>query len=277
MSRSSKGFADFFPTAPSVLQQKRSKAPQQGKEPSSPATRDSPYSKNLPSSTSSRNAENAKTSGLSSSVKASGPQRKQHTTPNDEQDIPQTDFAHEVGSASSTSTNESVFSSHQKGGKASQLNGVQNSTNLTPLTNVDSSPRTVGLHSPKKAPHDHQYGQRVSPGSPYGEAGANPSWIADSSTPRTLSQKIPQPRPGKGEAKGYKITYDPSLDRSGRKKSRDPQYEAFGMEVRSIERSPNHEEMPDSILRRKGLRRTHVAASVTTPKERPIKISARFE
>ena len=233
MSRSSKGFADFFPTAPSVLQQKRSKPFQPSKEPSSPAKRELQSLKPAPNPPSTHGSHTSRVGESVGSAKGSTRQPQRHGASVDDHEAPQADFTHEIGSASSTSTSDSVFSSHQKGTKVSQPNGVaNNSSSLTPLTNVDSSPRTNGVQSPpKRALAESNYGTAQSPGSPFRGPSVRETWSTDSNSNRTPRPSCPSARPGKGETKGYKITYDPATDRSGKKKSKEPQYEPFGLEV----------------------------------------------
>ena len=232
MSRSSKGFADFFPTAPSVLQQKRFKASQDRRAHQSSSPGNSKYSH-------SAHAPPALTDGaLGGSVPAAGLTNGETTTmprslAQEDSECINGDLAHEVGSASSTSTASSIFSAGQKEAHTGHQYGPHKSTSLTPLTNIDSSPRPNGINSsPKRSIQDqHLLSTRVlrSPSSPQS---SHASKLGSDSL--TLSRR-PQARPGKGETKGFKAVYDPDLDRNSRakdKKSRLPvHYQPFGEEV----------------------------------------------
>ena len=228
MSRSNKNFADFFPTAPSVLQQKRSKPFQLSRDSASLGGRDH-HAANAPLAQSASSLDNAKQAHLPNSTKAGS----RHASLREDHDGAQADTVHEVGSASSTSTGtESVFSAQQKTSMATQPNGAQKSTSLTPLTNVDSSPRPNGVHSPpKRAPADNLYAAGFSPVSPFTESVTKESWDTSSNLGRTPQHDRPQARPGRGEVKGYKIIYDPIFDKDRKKRSREPEFEAFGQEV----------------------------------------------
>ena len=237
MSRSSKGFADFFPTAPAVLQQKRSKA--------------SLDRRSHRSSTTARfHASHAQSGPRAPSVSepadiavvdkaTNGELKTMHQSPTQEEsELLNGDLTHEVGSASSTSTASSIFSIVHKESHSSCHNGPHKSTSLTPLTNIDSSPRAGNLHSPKKS-HISQYKMssdlaRSPILSPLEEPSA-PYELDDGG--KSSSGRRPA-RPGAGEEKGFKIVYDPDLDKalkalsSKEKRSRRAQYQPFGQEVR---------------------------------------------
>ena len=228
MSRSTKNFADFFPTAPSVLQQKRSKPFQSSRDSASLSTREHHATNaSVIQSTSSR--AGAKQANYQTGTEA----RSRHTSSREDHDGAQADTVHEVGSASSTSTGaESVFSAQQKASVATQANGAQKSTSLTPLTNVDSSPRPNGLRSsPKRVPADSLYVSGFSPVSPSAESITKESWDTSSNVGRTSQHDRPRARPGRGSVKGYKIIYDPTFDKDKKKRSKEPEFEAFGQEV----------------------------------------------
>ena len=230
MSRSSKGFADFFPTAPSVLQQKRSKASQDRRTHRPSHANPFQHSHPLPTPPAPSEGE------LEGSVSVTGHTNGDlngvpRTLTQDDNECSNGDIAHEVGSASSTSTASSVFSAGPRE-VSMGYPGLQKSTSLTPLTNIDSSPRWNGMHSsPKRLPHD-QHLSTIALGSP-----STPP-LSDSNNlglDHELPSKRPHPRPGKGEIKGFKAMYDPDLDsalRGKEKKSRLAQYKPFGEEVR---------------------------------------------
>ena len=225
MSRSNKNFADFFPTAPSVLQQKRSRP--------LPASRDTPsftprngHAADVPVAPSASLNDKIKPANFSTGSKGASRNAKSR----EDHDGAQVDIVHEVGSASSTSTGaESVFSTHQKNSVSALPSGAQKSTSLTPLTNIDSSPRPNGIHSPpKRMPVENVYSLGFSPGSPSAESVSNDTC---SNLERTPQQQRKQARPGRGEVKGHQIIYDPTFDKDKKKRTREPEFRPFGQEV----------------------------------------------
>lgn len=143
------------------------------------------------------------------------------------------DLVHEVGSTSSTSTTSSLFSTNQNRAKMSHPNGKQNSTSLTPLSNIDSSPRANGAPSPSK-PHflNSHVSAGVSPKSPFSH---HLMTAHESINPEASCEPLEsalEARPGRGETKGYRATYDPALDKEKKKTFREAQYEPFGKIVR---------------------------------------------
>ena len=239
MSRSSKGFADFFPTAPAVLQQKRSKASLDRRSHRSSTAAHSDASHGLCVPRAPSNSEPADIAVVDKST--DGELKMMHQSfSQEESDLLNGDVAHEAGSASSTSTASSIFSNVQKESNSLCHNGPHNSTNLTPLTNIDSSPRAGHLRSPKK-PHHSQYKMSSDfARSPIISPLEEPSVPYDLDDGGKLSSGRRRARPGLGEEKGFKIIYDPDLDKalkalSGKeKRSRRAQYQPFGQEVRSI-------------------------------------------
>lgn len=245
MSRSSKGFADFFPTAPSVLQQKRSKASQDRRRPQSPSTGPSQSSHTSsefgPSASSHGKVEGATLTNGASNGAVSTMAR---SLTNEESECINTDVSHEVGSTSSTSTTSSIFSAGHRDVNLAQHQGTLHGTNLTPLTNIDSSPRANGMHSPqKRLPDDKHLPARKPPISPmrdYREDAVNfkVEGASTSYGPSRESTPIasrPQARPGKGQVKGFRIAYDPQYDKTLKgeeKKGRQARFEPFGEDVR---------------------------------------------
>ena len=237
MSRSSKGFADFFPTAPSVLQQKRSKASQDRRRHQSPSTGQSCSSSALsvPPVPSDGEGEG--------DILANGtPNGQLNTVTNplthEENDIANSDIAHEVGSTSSTSTTSSIFSAINRDTNMAHHDRPQKSTSLTPLTNIDSSPRANGNNSPpKRRMNDVHISVENSILSPPREQLEGPSIYRGLDSLRSQLPHAPSARPGKGEVKGFKAIYDPDLDKTLKgkeKRSRQVQFSAFGEEVRLV-------------------------------------------
>lgn len=234
MSRSSKGFADFFPTAPSVLQQKRSKASQDRRRPQFPSVDQqiSSHALSVPLGSSHGESEGgALTSGLSNGDIST----KSTSLPPEENEGANGDISHEVGSTSSTSTASSVFSAANREFNMAHHEGPRTSTSLTPLTNIGSSPRASGVNSPPKRrlhdPHLLAGGWGRSP-----SRDCNEEVFTASGSALVLPQisSAPQARPGKGTVKGFKAVYDPDLDKTLKgkeKRSRQVQYKPFGEDV----------------------------------------------
>src|SRR5271163_3862522 len=133
-------FADFFPNAPSVIQQRKSsKAVDQLKTradepndvsshapPKESASRPAPSPRGSVATPSVKHIDSGKVNG--------GPSNQE------EHDNFSGDLLNGVGSASSTSTASSVFSATNANSAMSLANGSHLHT-LTPLTNSDASPR----------------------------------------------------------------------------------------------------------------------------------------
>ena len=216
MSRSSKGFADFFPTAPSVLQQKRSRTAQDRKRRETPPVLDGsplPVSSDL-------NATSVSHVDRGGHLLPNGT-NADHAMPDalpiahEEIEPVPGDLLNGVGSASSTSTVSSVFSSHNPPLDSNQRGKFSHST-LTPLTNDHSSPPGVNK-SPayaKQEPRSNSSAQTLSkPLSPKRPRPPN-------MTTSLNSRNFVQARPGNGEPKGVRIIYDPELDKSISSKER---------------------------------------------------------
>jgi histone-lysine N-methyltransferase SETD1 len=243
MSRSSKGFADFFPTAPSVLQQKRSKASQGRRRPRSPSTGHSQSLHAFPGLPAASHGEGEATV-LTNGISNGAVNTMAHPLTQEESEIVNVDISHEVGSASSTSTTSSIFSAGHRDANIAQHHGTHQATNLTPLTNIDSSPRANVIYSPqKRLSHDKYLSARNPPMSPLrdhredtvhlkSEGGSTSYGQTRESTPYSSR---PRARPGKGQVKGFVAAYDPHLDKTLRgeeKKGRQVKFEPFGEEVR---------------------------------------------
>ncbi|PLB47001.1 histone-lysine N-methyltransferase, H3 lysine-4 specific [Aspergillus steynii IBT 23096] len=201
MSRSSAGFADFFPTAPSVLQQKRSKA-----------TRDRPRPQ---------------------------PQYQIHNAQDDQGLLGAAEAApratHNDGSSEAVqdaSTGDgNTHSEHAAGKPTSFLNaGVVSSTHsrattssheahpdtLTPLTTADVSPSHKHSSPHVKVPAGTVGQGSVVSKAEYQKLEATP--LQTPPTPKSQSCAI-------GSITGYKLIYDPDTDkRSSKEKRKKPRY-----------------------------------------------------
>ncbi len=234
MSRSSKGFADFFPTAPSVLQQKRSKASQDRRRHQSPSVGRSCSSSALAAPPAPLDGE-----GEGDTLANGTPNGHLNNIPNsmthEETDISNSDIAHEVGSTSSTSTTSSIFSAVNRDANMAHHDGTHKSTSLTPLTNTDSSPRANGNNSPpKRRIYDEHLSVGNSALSPPQDQLEGASVYRGLDSARTQLPPALSARPGKGEVKGFKAVYDPDLDKTLKgkeKRSRQVQFSPFGEEV----------------------------------------------
>ena len=241
MSRASKGFADFFPTAPSVLQKKRPKVsldqqklPQQQKvtpedthtqSSASPVTAQpkaqaQPQSSQLQDGGAASKYPNgtAGDTGIANGDAGPGSREEPNTTPGD---------VNGAGSTSSISTGSSVFSSAAAPAGVASVAST-NAYALTPLTNTDSSP-LCKADSPAGAVKGgvSVAQQRAAKQTQTPATDAAGATITPLHTPPASR---PQARPPGNEPKGYKLTYDPDLDRktSSREKRKKPQYVAFG-------------------------------------------------
>ena len=235
MSRSSKGFADFFPTAPSVLQQKRSRAAQDRKR-----AKSKPVGEPDAARGSSKSVERASIDSRpggaahANGVNGEDVSADASSMTLEENESTHGDLLNGVGSASSTSTVSSVFStSHRATGMAHQT-GTHNATALTPLTNTDSSPPGKGMSPPYNRVNHHHTDMvpSVSSRSPM-QPGAAP--ITEALTPiNTPPLAGSQVQSSSREIKGYKAIYDPDLDKklsSRERKTLKVKYKAFGEEV----------------------------------------------
>ncbi|KMP02368.1 histone methyltransferase set1 [Coccidioides immitis] len=216
MSRAPAGFADFFPTAPSVLQKKRSKAAQDRHAANTPKAADPLPNLGLSSTP---DIKGGVGTSADNPVRAVGERSAETTLA-----LGDTNGA---TSSSSLSTGSSGFFSASAPPGVAKPNGIS-SCALTPLTNTDSSPpckieSPLGSKSgstdaaPQLAPTCEAHG------------GPEPVTITPLHTPPTPRV---QARPANSEVKGHKITYDPDLDRKfpSKDRRRKPQYETFGVD-----------------------------------------------
>ena len=231
MSRSSKGFADFFPTAPSVLEQKRSRTAQHRQRQKSPSTDSYTHRQPFPV-----RADIKSGYGDSGMIPQARPTDREDVRSEpvpisqDDSDLAQGDLLNGVGSASSSSTASSVFSTaHHPPGLA----GGQPANNLTPLTNSDSSPPR-GLKSPICTKDENQAAISSKSLRPLTQVHSMTQTTSTSDPSDMCGSWGTNARPGKGEAKGTRVVYDPDLDKtlsSKERKGRKVQYETFGEEV----------------------------------------------
>ena len=237
-------FAKFFPTAPSVLQQKksRSKTSPEKKQVPSAALAVTPGAEPAPELTahsSTRDAVGGE-EGFAATVNGDATSTGVNLNIPDESEHAQGDLLNGVGSASSTSTASSVFSAiNQQPSMATY--GTAHSF-LTPLTTTDSSPSGKAVspppvnmfraNSPPEVTSRRSEGQvELGPISPTRMAP-----LGASHSSRTHARA-----PGK-ESKGCKAVYDPELDKklsSKERRSRKVQYKDFGQEVSSYSYPPS--------------------------------------
>jgi [histone H3]-lysine4 N-trimethyltransferase SETD1 len=210
MSRpSGNKFADFFPTAPSVLQQR--KASKTVLQKTRSEAREEP-SEDAPSE---KVSARSSASGEESHVLRQTPQTE-NTKPecvsmNQDESEPFTgDLLNGVGSASSTSTASSVFSSANLNSAMALSNGIHLHA-MTPLTNADSSP------PPKMISPTNEPDVRV----------GNATMTADSTSagPTLSPQRTPPAARKRARERGYvvkgsKVVYDPDLDKKVNAKDR---------------------------------------------------------
>lgn len=225
-------FAKFFPTAPSVLQQKKSRSnvTPEKKQSTSSTVAETPGA-----------APGLETGGVPATRDAAAGQEYfaaiidgDSSNIQEENENAQGDLLNGVGSASSTSTVSSVFSATNQPQPMTTY-GVSQSF-LTPLTTSDSSP-SGKTSSP---PPISLARERSSPGamSRLSETAVErilPSPVAtaaaESLTPPSLTARL-----SGRVVKGNKVVYDPELDRkltSKERRARKVQYSDFGEEVSS--------------------------------------------
>ena len=144
----------------------------------------------------------------------------------------QGDLLNGVGWASShtSSSVSSVFSGLTPQPNMSASGGARNVSNLTPLTNADSSPSRIA------SPNQYKSGAQVTISSGFALDKGSAQNDDTHAQPAVAAQKPPEPRvyardPSRS-VKGTKCTYDPLLDRklgSSEKKKAKPIYKEFGL------------------------------------------------
>lgn len=230
MSRSSKGYADFFPTAPSVLQQKRSRATQYRKRQKSPLSEVALPDHASSNSTTVLVERTIPNGNLTNGAFGEQVMVEPNPAAHDEIDSTQGDILNGVGSASSSSTTSSIFSTNNRKLGLVNRNGGCPSTTLTPLTNSDSSPPTASKSPPcsKLEIQPDSFSNPPMTGPRAQEITQAPAVLSPESLPDVF---ITNARPFLGEVKGIKTVYDPELDTSlssKEKKTRKAKYQTFG-------------------------------------------------
>lgn len=210
MSRTSAGFADFFPTAPSVLQQKRVRAPRDR-----PCPKDRPEDQlhvqddNGQSSCSpGASAANVSTNGSPPSVSVSETGTGVENSGCKLVGETNTDI---------TGTDTSILSASLAQCRATQVNEAR-FDNLTPVTNAESSPpRKLSPHQSKSVEVAEYESNKFA--TDESKLAATP--LHTPPTPRSQTSRS-------GVIKGCKLVYDPDLEkRSSKEKRRKPQYVDF--------------------------------------------------
>ncbi|GES64516.1 histone-lysine N-methyltransferase, H3 lysine-4 specific [Aspergillus terreus] len=204
MSRSSAGFADFFPTAPSVLQQKRFKSSRDRPQPKPPAGAENGLERPETSESSSiHDLANGTTS--SDRTAKNLPDRKPTSTEGTGD-----------ASAGSISTGTSAPASSAPDLRATTNYEARLET-LTPLTNAESSPsRKPGSPQTKVA---NGINLENPPGSGIDAPRSDITPVHTPPTPQSQSRRS-------GDIKGSKLVYDPDVEKrsSLKEKRRKPRY-----------------------------------------------------
>lgn len=229
-------FAKFFPTAPSVLQQKksRSKTSQEKRQVSSAALAVTPGAESAPELTAHSSTRDAvgPEEFLAATVNGDANSAGINSNVHDESEHAQGDLLNGVGSASSTSTASSVFSAINQPPSMATYGTVHSF--LTPLTTTDSSPSGKAVSPPPV-----NMFRANSPSGLTSRRSENAVELGPTSPTRTaplgtpLFSRTHARAPGK-EIKGSKAVYDPELDKklsSKERRSRKVQYKDFGQEV----------------------------------------------
>ncbi|KAI9700580.1 MAG: histone methyltransferase set1 [Bogoriella megaspora] len=230
MSRASTGsFAAFFPNAPSVLEKKRKRSSPSVAEESSKSSASEYYPKSIKAS---------RTSLTGGTLEARSPTTKGHTQASNNRDDDEIrssesgDLLNGVGSASSlASTVSSIFSTPHNPHPTQQQNTSSSGNVLTPLTNTEfSPPQKLGSPNNLKPSNDTTHMEQSSP--PGVLAAEQNQHVSGTMTPAyTPPETRPSVRPGPGEIKGFKITFDPELERNLSRQERKTmkcRYKTFG-------------------------------------------------
>lgn len=213
MSRSSAGFADFFPTAPSVIQRKRPKTTQDRQRAKAPADSEHAGESSIrPTETGSDN----------------NPPLGQQQGMYEELHKPSSE-AIGIESASSTSTATSVSSSSLPQNCGLNSNSAQPDA-LTPLTNSESSPPCRLDSSQPRAVNGSAKGPSHKPSAEHQDYSTAPLPLPP--TPRSQT-------PRNESVKGFKLVYDGDVEKhASREKRRKPQYADTGANEREASSDP---------------------------------------
>ncbi|EFR01777.1 histone-lysine N-methyltransferase [Nannizzia gypsea CBS 118893] len=235
MSRASAGFADFFPTAPSVLQKKRSSKALAGQESTSSSSR--PKSRSAVSdffAEEQHQHDQDQHGGGGASSTATSTADATPTAEQPETAITPIDSYYAAASSSSSSSTAAAAASTANGvgaarvgsssstatessAAATTLNGMSTTYALTPLTNTDSSP-------PRKS-GSPMLSSRLADSEQSTSSTSSSSAVEYEKNHAKAASRLPPP------ARGYKLLYDPDLDKkppASKDKRRKPQYAPFG-------------------------------------------------
>jgi histone-lysine N-methyltransferase SETD1 len=220
------GFADFFPAAPRAAKAK-AKERQRVKSKALDSPHILPVNPDQDASTTPTSRDDSGPPSHTGDTVSCSALTETLAPLGDDTESIQGDLLNGVGSASShASTVSSVFSAAGPNTTTTTFGGnSSNMSNLTPLTNTDSSPPRRDP-SPQRSKTTHGISQ-------YRE-----QYIDPPSQAQVIPQTIPSPQPRiyardpNKSVKGIKCTYDPQLDiklSSSEKKKSKPKYTEFGL------------------------------------------------
>ncbi len=225
-------FAQFFPSAPRAAKDRateRERAKTRVQESPSSSSQPAANTNGYPSPiapSGSRPTDDASASGLASrpSRDASASDASHPPPQPDDNESLSGDILNAVGSASSTSTSDSVFSGSTR---QNAMATYKNSNHLTPLTTTDSPspanhtmPQPAKTHATAPRPADKTDGSAPKPD---GYADENPP------PPPGAIDRVPARDPNRS-VKAIKCVHKPILDRSGSSSGKSkPTFQEFGM------------------------------------------------
>ncbi|KAI4209632.1 MAG: hypothetical protein LQ351_007432 [Letrouitia transgressa] len=214
MSRSSKGYADFFPTAPSVLQKRPNGLQTHQRKSPSTAKPSSSHASHIPPAEATSKGNPAVLHTSHTNGDSGG---ELNTTVHPENEPATGDLLNGVGSASSSTTVSSVFSGSHRPSNVVSSNVPHGSNSLTPLSNIDCSPSNVPINSPQRRNHDRV---KYSLDSPRPVAANDLMSPKRSSTLHDYTKRSPQARPNVGEVTGFKAVSSSEPASESNKKER---------------------------------------------------------
>jgi histone-lysine N-methyltransferase SETD1 len=203
MSRASKGFADFFPQAPSVIQSKKTKPIPSRKRKKSPESEPTPVPQAAAGVASDHGS--FKQSTLTNGAYVDNVVVEPLSVNRYESENVPGDLLNGVGTASSTSTTSSIFSTNRQVDHAHHR-GEHRPSTLTPLTNAGSSPPSTNK-SPAHKP-DSGFTMNTSKLADVGNMVHIPTTLTPVATPNAYALQLP---PLDDRIKVVKIVYDPEL------------------------------------------------------------------